>query len=84
MILYACIGLGFDGYLWAINSDYKTICTLVFIITLIVAHAIVTIRLNLVMRRLTGDFDKEIRSVNLQFIVFLFAYLVRSAEIVLL
>ena len=43
---------------------------------------IVIVRLNGVMKRMTGDFQREIRSVNCQFFVFLFAYLTRSACII--
>ena len=43
---------------------------------------IVIVRLNGVMKRMTGDFYREIRSVNCQFFVFLFAYLTRSICII--
>ena len=43
---------------------------------------IVIVRLNGVMKRMTSDFQREIRSVNCQFFIFLFAYLTRSICII--
>ena len=81
---YACLYIFIDGYLWIKNYLYTTYWTLAFIISLLVVHAIVTVKLNMVMNKMTGNFTQEIRSVNCQFFVFLVAYSLRCAEIITL
>ena len=47
-------------------------------------YAVVIIMLNHVMGYMVGDFKNEIRSVNCQFFVFLFAYVTRCVYLMIL
>ena len=44
---------------------------------MIVIYTIQVFKLNQIMKRMVGDFKFEIRSVNFQFLVFLFVYITR-------
>ena len=46
-----------------------------FLVVMLLMYSVIIIMLNRTMRSLTGDFKKEIRSVNNQFFVFLISYL---------
>ena len=50
-------------------------------IVLTLMYTIVCVILNCEMNSMVGDFRKEIRSINCQFIVFLFAYLTKCTYV---
>ena len=45
-------------------------------------YTVVMVMLNREMKCLQGDFDKEIRSVNGQFLVYLIAYVLRCTVVI--
>ena len=44
---------------------------------MIVIYTIQVFKLNQIMKRMVGDFKSEIRSINFQFLAFLFVYITR-------
>lgn len=53
-----------------------------YYICLTLIYSIIIVMLNIVMRKMAGNFRKEIRSVNCQFVFFFLAYLTRTLAII--
>ena len=82
-VVYMCSFLAFDVYVMFIKGFHQTwsklylYCNQALYISLTFMYTVVIVMLNRVMKRLDGNFDSEITSVNCQFLFFLFAYLFR-------
>ena len=84
-ILFAGTFLVLGFYLWIkdYSKDFKTkrffYFTISALVILVMTYTIVIIKLNQVMKKVDGNFEQEIRSINCQFFFFLIAYLTRIA-----
>ena len=86
VLVYASIYLALDLFIWILSldkgeHDWIQNFLLVCFFVLTIMYTIVMFRLNRVMKRLSGSFGSENRSINCQFFVFLIAYLYRMITI---
>ena len=86
VLVYASTYLALDFFIWVRSLDkgeYDWIQNflLVCFFVLTIMYTIVILRLNRVMKRLSGSFRSEKRSINCQFFMFLIAYLYRMITI---
>ena len=86
VLMYASTYLALDMFIWVRSLDkgeYDWIQNflLVCYFVLTIMYTIVILRLNRVMKRLSGSFRSEKRSINCQFFMFLIAYLYRMITI---